>query len=67
VELVKREWRTGPARLLNVGDNVPGVGLLHQILLVEVALAAIHVDGGLGNRAAFRAEQQIVASTAAGV
>ncbi len=59
---VKRTWRHVPARGLDVGDNVPGIGTLD---LAVTAQDSTMVRGGDDNYHRYHADEPVFAFTAA--
>lgn len=62
---VARTWGTVPADRLACGDTVPGVGTI-TARSPHTATGTVTVYGGLGNSAAWPAEELVYAFTAAG-
>jgi len=60
---VRRQWQTVPARCLQPGDNIPGLGLLRRVVVIETTPNTIVVDGGDGAHATYSADDQVFAFT----
>jgi len=62
---VRREWATVPASTLRVDDNLPGVGLITQIVTTTSQTPNTVVIYGLdGGQMTFSAEDEVFAFTA---